>query len=498
MQYSNGVKNLWRSIQSKPASDPGHQEAVRKLQELTQSLMAQINQMKANMAKAQSSAIQQATQRIPQPQGQPQVSTPQPLNPVQAQIPPGQTRPAQQQIPNPAQQQTQQQQVQQAALHASVKQKVDAFVWTLPENIIDGTPEAEGWRTEARRRYTTWLYGQEMARITMAKLDSHMAQLRQAKKDVPETLLEQKSKAEATYQSNKNLIDGLMRNQNHARDQAARTAVAPNALAPSQPVSAGATQLGPGVANQVPRVQIASNPAIDATRQQGTPGASPAPGQISNGTSNFQLGQPQPPVMLAQQNQYASQVRPQPTPNQAYQQPQIPTPISGIGANGGPTPFFSHSAAVAAAARTYSSNQTPGQGMAGPLGHINGQSLSRTDSEKRQQNPLPINKSFVPQPPQPVSIGPARPTLPGSISGQVGMMGQPAIQKAPTYMLQGTGDRVLDKKKLDELVRQVTGGSGESLQPDVEEVRVFSRHTRSIIYVDISLVCASTCRRIRR
>jgi len=52
----------------------------------------------------------------------------------------------------------------------------------------------------------------------------------------------------------------------------------------------------------------------------------------------------------------------------------------------------------------------------------------------------------------------------------MGMMGQPAIQKQPAFLLQGQGDRVLDKKKLDELVRQVTGGSGEGLQPEVEEV----------------------------
>ena len=41
--------------------------------------------------------------------------------------------------------------------------------------------------------------------------------------------------------------------------------------------------------------------------------------------------------------------------------------------------------------------------------------------------------------------------------------------------MEGEGDRVLSKKKLDELVRQVTGGGqgldgGEGLTPDVEEV----------------------------
>jgi hypothetical protein len=58
----------------------------------------------------------------------------------------------------------------------------------------------------------------------------------------------------------------------------------------------------------------------------------------------------------------------------------------------------------------------------------------------------------------------------GINSGPAGVMGQPAIQKQPAFLLQGTGERVLDKKKLDELVRQVTGGSGEGLGAEVEEV----------------------------
>ena len=47
------------------------------------------------------------------------------------------------------------------------------------------------------------------------------------------------------------------------------------------------------------------------------------------------------------------------------------------------------------------------------------------------------------------------------------------------YNLNSEGDRVLNKKKLDELVRQVTGGGeglegGESLTAEVEEVRCLS------------------------
>lgn len=53
-------------------------------------------------------------------------------------------------------------------------------------------------------------------------------------------------------------------------------------------------------------------------------------------------------------------------------------------------------------------------------------------------------------------------------------MNQPALSKTPAYQLDGEGERILNKKKLDELVRQVCGGTAEGqegnmLTPEVEE-----------------------------
>ena len=82
----------------------------------------------------------------------------------------------------------------------------------------------------------------------------------------------------------------------------------------------------------------------------------------------------------------------------------------------------------------------------------------------------------VPQP-TPIPMGPARPTLTGGPNNAATTsMNQPAIQKLPGYVLEGEGERVLSKKKLEELVRQVTGGGveseeGETLSAEVEEVR---------------------------
>lgn len=84
---------------------------------------------------------------------------------------------------------------------------------------------------------------------------------------------------------------------------------------------------------------------------------------------------------------------------------------------------------------------------------------------------MQITKNLNINPHSPVTVPPARPTFGGPGNGPPGMMGQPAIQKAPGFILEGEGDRVLSKKKLDELVRQVTGGGdGDGLTADVEEV----------------------------
>lgn len=101
---------------------------------------------------------------------------------------------------------------------------------------------------------------------------------------------------------------------------------------------------------------------------------------------------------------------------------------------------------------------------------------------------MAIPKNLNVPPPEPVSMGPARPTLSGGPShGAMGMMGQPAIQKHPGYVLEGEGQRVLSKKMLDTLVRQVTGGGeGEGLTPDAEEVRLISLSTRTPTFFDIN------------
>lgn len=137
---------------------------------------------------------------------------------------------------------------------------------------------------------------------------------------------------------------------------------------------------------------------------------------------------------------------------------------------------------MAQAAQNYSNNNVNNNNMnqqqnvtqpganthAHPQGYIPNRSA---DTNARSIN-MAIPKNLNVPPPEPVNMAPARPTLSGGPShGAVGVMNQPAIQKHPGYVLEGEGQRVLSKKMLDILVRQVTGGGeGEGLTPDAEEV----------------------------
>jgi len=169
------------------------------------------------------------------------------------------------------------------------------------------------------------------------------------------------------------------------------------------------------------------------------------------------------------QQQQQQQQRPQINPMQAnaHQQSNSPHPQSAASNAPGPPVPLSHQAAVSAANRSYTDPQrtnTPMQqgGQGGNFG-----------SREREQlnNPkMPIPRHLNVTSPQAVHMGQARPTMSGPTNGAPGPMGQPVIPRPPPFQLEGEGDRVLSKRKLDELVRQVTGGSEEALTPEVEEV----------------------------
>ncbi|KAM7220669.1 transcription initiation factor TFIID subunit 12 [Rhypophila decipiens] len=187
-----------------------------------------------------------------------------------------------------------------------------------------------------------------------------------------------------------------------------------------------------------------------------------------------------------------------PTQNSALriQTPQSAHTPTGTGPPPGPPRAFSHADAVFAASqnRTGStagpiSSGTPAsaQGVMGtapqqqPQGHLHAHPTQQSTPASVVSAKLPIPKTLperAMQPPTPVGptggIGNGRPTYSGGSGIAGGVMSQPALAKTPAYILEGEGERVLNKKKLDELVRQVCGGTAEGqegnlLAPEVEE-----------------------------
>lgn len=205
-----------------------------------------------------------------------------------------------------------------------------------------------------------------------------------------------------------------------------------------------------------------------------------------------------------------------PTQNSArIQTPQSATPTN-VNANARP---LTHAAAIEMASKQRAgaiptapaagSKATPGSGFsavgtAQQSGHPHAHPpQAQPATQINLQSKLPIPKVLpdkATQIPQPVpnigGIGGGRPTYSGGGSIGGGVMNQPVLPKTPAYQLEGEGERVLNKKKLDELVRQVCGGTAEGqegnmLTPEVEEVRAsrslllrfafYSQETQSVL-----------------
>ncbi|KAK4100398.1 hypothetical protein N658DRAFT_497391 [Parathielavia hyrcaniae] len=193
-----------------------------------------------------------------------------------------------------------------------------------------------------------------------------------------------------------------------------------------------------------------------------------------------------------------------PTQNSArLQTPQSATPTT---ANANIRPL-THAAAVNLASQPRpggvppTPTTAPGVGPAGsgtlggigaaqqPQGHPHAHPAQQQQQQQQQQAAAPNLQSKLPIPkvlhekagqmPTPVpnigGIGSTpRPTYSGGGGIGGGVMNQPALPKTPAFQLEGEGERILNKKKLDELVRQVCGGTAEGqegnlLTPEVEE-----------------------------
>lgn len=482
-------------MESKAQDSPEHRQARAKLAEWSQRLIAQ---ERAARQKAQQAA-QQAGNRPQSQQGQ------------QAQQGQGGQGQQRQPLQNaPSQTQTNPQGTQPTQINPDIIRHVQNFPYHLPPGAPShGTAEYDKQLKEMRNSYLMALNKQEKATLRVKNLNQVMEQRKAQGQDVPQELINQKAVAEQDYNAGKQYVEEFRKKQVLWKEQQQRQQPQQQSQqsVPQIKTEAGASggqpfniQLssgqqaqqpshaqGPSIAGiEVARSQAAARntQSINNSQQSGQTASSFTQSSQPPGAPSAQLNQ-QPnsanasrPQINPQQQQNSHQMNTMQQQQQPPQQQQhnSPHPQSATSNNpSGPPVPLSHQAAVTAAARSYSNPDSQRTVTPQQIPTNQGGGYHTMGNREQLNNPkMPIPKTLNVSQPQPVSMGPARPTMGGPSNGAPGMMGQPVINKFPPFQLEGEGDRILSKRKLDELVRQVTGGGegpgGESLTPEVEEV----------------------------
>lgn len=474
--YFDGITKLWNSIENQPQESSEYQHAYKKLAEVSRNIRTSLRKYHSEQIAAQQSSgirpIQQGQQNQhdvrQQGQSVPATGAPQP-------------------------------QPQSEKFFDKVLQTVQAQNFVIPPNVnAQGQEAAKVWLQDAKHKYAQHLQRfeaaslklQDLAQITQTRQNQGKAftpeeqthiqtrkfQLNRTRQEAQEYITRFKSQQEFLKKSQAQASNAGVPALDGSRD--------PNTQMQNleHPQGVGGPQsiqqhMPPNHQGQPHTVSSALDAARSQVNHPGRSAMSPVnagqPGRIptsqapnpQNGVTQGQKQNSQPPQNMISgpgppslQKNSPQVTMPQPTPSQ------------------GPHPL-SHQAAVAQAAQSYS--QPPYQQVTPQSSTHAHPQMGNRDPQNNTNVKMPIPKDLkIPQP-QPVTMGPARPTLSGGPSNSaMGSMGQPAIQKHPGYVLEGEGERVLSKKKLEELVRQVTGGSGgegeegEGLTAEVEEVKL--------------------------
>jgi transcription initiation factor TFIID subunit 12 len=522
-KYRPVLAGYWSSMTTSTPGSPGHQQARAKLQEWSQKLITQERiyrarikqqqqQQQAQQQPGQADASNSQGQAPPQPQpgngnrnGNAQQTSPQPAQ-AQKPIPPTQ------QPPNPGQpaQQPGQPRSQPPQVEPAIIEHVQKFSYHLPlTGPHAGTPEGDQKIKDYRQSYLVALNKQQKATQRIKLISNAMEARQKAGQDIPAELMTQKNQMQQEYDGAKEFVDNFRKRQTqwkreHELRRAQQQQQQPQALGQQQPqqtpIQPQRTASQPATVKEEPQIKIEGGqpqltPQQFATAQQQQPQQPQSQNPQIQAPPPVTQQQPlrQPPAahsqqqqqQMNQQNQAQSfaqpqqpqqPVRPQINPAQAnahqQQQNNSPHPQSATSNAAGPPVPLSHQAAVSAAQRSYSNTEPPRTSTPMQTGGGQGNFHAPGSREREQLNnpKMPIPRTLNVSQPMPVSMGSARPTMSGPTNGAPGPMGQPVITKFPPFQLEGEGDRVLSKRKLDELVRQVTGGAEEALTPEVEEV----------------------------
>lgn len=499
-QHTQLVRTLWEALSGRDSSSHEYQTAHARLSQLSQNLMKGMRMFQQSR--------QQALQAQQQNQGQQPQAAPGGIVQAAAQVQQqqGQGQPVQRTQSNNPQNLSQ--------LLPQIQSKVSSLNFYLPPNVTN--EQVQTWIPEARLRYGIALQKQEVGRARMADLRQSFSQRQAAGNMTQEEVQEFKNRqlaAEKLYREGIDFLNKFKEQQesfkmqsqqqnppmvNQTQQQNQGAAPTQNQATPvpaqQQAVPNQQQQQAPNAASALPGqaptpAPHTINSAVNAARNQAGQAMSPSTSQPGQAPASASAGgTPAPsnaPPPAARPQQPPSQ---QGTPGAQITFSQTPNPDGSTppqtqqGPNQGQPRPLTQTAAMQQAANNYTANQGQPQQpqqqqplnpaannqQTQPPGYLANRSAEASARNINMVIPKNLNVST----PEPVSMSTPRPSLSGGPShGAMGMMGQPAIQKHPGYVLEGEGQHVLSKKMLDILVRQVTGGGeGEMLTPDAEEV----------------------------
>ena len=459
-KYLEGITKLWHQIRNLPPEHESYQAAHRKLSEVTSQVQIHIRKINVAQLNAGGTAPAPSSSAIPDPRPQSQ----------QAVLQNGQVQ-----------------------ISHKVAQSALSLTLVVPPNIAaQGQEAAQRWTKDTKQKYAHHLQSYETCSAQLHEI----TQLVEARQREGKPFSEQEKQELAKKKSN---ADGM---RAQAREQILKIKQQQDHFKSAMLGANGAVQQIEGSANGInqgsnvesgeiktipPETQLRHLPehsgqihtvtsALEKARQHAGSNernaTSPPNAPAGQPSSSQGPGQPGQPIKTEPSNtQMPLNIHPDTAPpNSQHNSPQVGQPPVNL--SQGPHPL-SHQAALASAAQKYA-QQNFQQATPQSTTHAHPPITNRPDPQNNNVK-FSIPKELKVGTPQPVTMGPARPTLSGGPSnGASGPMGLPAIHRHPGFVLEGEGDRVLSKKRLQQLMKEVTGASegddAEVMSPDVEEV----------------------------
>ena len=501
--YYQGVTKLWEQINTQPKDSPQYVAAYRKLVEASYKIKRIMDTRKeAVQQQAAAAAAAGGTTTAATTTGNTNQTTKAPTNQNGVRVPDVASQPEQRpqsqggtgtvqaQVQGAAQQAPQQLQ---ETMSQKVLEQAEKLQVIAPPQVTtqQGPAAAQNWIKGVKHKYAQMLQRYETMDQQLKRLNAVVQQRSTSGKPFNAAEMEQVRAQIAKFQGARDQAMEWIKN--FQQSQETLKAVLEKAQQGSEEGQAGKVvpkqeqSSAPKPINHTADNQVSANAGAvsqqDALKKEPTatsrPPAMSPPSQIQPTQPTQQPPQPMNPPINTHAQIPPTQHQPQPPNIKMEAQPVEtkfqPPHLPAVHPNhpGEPQPLRQPDALEKA--RSYSQTgylqNTPSSATHGhpPQQHQQREGAANSHSK------MPVPKELSIPAPQPVSMGQSRPTLTNGPM-TAGATGQPALQRHPGYVLEGEGERVLSKKKLEELVKQVTGGSGaegeegESFSAEVEEV----------------------------